>query len=182
MNVLLQYFRSPFGELIVGVYDVQLCLLDFRYRKMRSQVDRRIQSMLGCDYEQQKHPLHETCMAELEAYWQQKRQTFSVPLMFVGSEFQQKVWQQLCKIPYGQLQSYGELAQAIGAPNAVRAVAAANGANAIAIIVPCHRVIGSDDTLTGYGGGLSLKKKLLQIEGHSILGDRVQRQQINLFD
>ena len=88
-----------------------------------------------------------------------------MPLLFVGSHFQKSVWQMLLEIPYGQTISYGEMARRIGMPKAVRAVANANGANAISIFAPCHRVIGSDRSLTGYGGGLDTKKFLLALEG-----------------
>ena len=88
-----------------------------------------------------------------------------MPLLFVGSDFQKSVWQMLLEIPYGQTISYGEMARRIGIPKAVRAVANANGANAISIFAPCHRIIGSDRSLTGYGGGLEAKKFLLELEG-----------------
>ena len=83
----------------------------------------------------------------------------------MGTDFQQKVWQALQNIPFGKTQSYGQLAESLNMPSAVRAVANANGANAISIIVPCHRIIGSNGTLTGYAGGLGAKKRLLEIEG-----------------
>ena len=89
---------------------------------------------------------------------------FDIPMLFAGTDFQKKVWHKLLEIPYGVTISYGELATQLGMPKAVRAVANANGANAISIIVPCHRVIGSDHSLTGYGGGLAAKKKLLELE------------------
>jgi len=87
-----------------------------------------------------------------------------VPLLFVGTDFQKTVWNELLKIPFGKTISYGEMAKHIGRPQAVRAVANANGANSISIFAPCHRVIGSDHSLTGYGGGLSAKKFLLELE------------------
>jgi methylated-DNA-[protein]-cysteine S-methyltransferase len=90
--------------------------------------------------------------------------TFDFPLAPQGTPFQQQVWRALCDIPYGETTSYGELARRIGNPNAVRAVGLANGSNPIAIIIPCHRVIGSNGSLTGYGGGLPIKKALLALE------------------
>lgn len=101
---------------------------------------------------------------ELDEYFRGERKEFDLPLLLAGSEFQKRVWQQLRYIPYGQTVSYGELAAAIGAPKSVRAVANANGANAISIILPCHRVIGSDGSLTGYGGGIDTKRYLLELE------------------
>lgn len=102
---------------------------------------------------------------ELRRYFAGERVQFSCPLDLHGTPFQMQVWQELCRIPYGETRSYGELAHAIGRPNASRAVGAANGANPIAIIVPCHRVIGHNRTLTGYGGGLPTKAWLLSLEG-----------------
>ena len=101
---------------------------------------------------------------ELDEYFRGERKEFDIPLLLAGSEFQKRVWQQLRHIPYGHTVSYGELAAAIGAPKSVRAVANANGANAISIILPCHRVIGSDGSLTGYGGGIDTKRYLLELE------------------
>ena len=92
------------------------------------------------------------------------RKKFDIPVRFVGSSFQQKVWNELLKIPYGKTVSYLEISKKIGDEKAIRAVAAANGANAISIIVPCHRVVGSNGELTGYAGGLTVKKKLLHLE------------------
>ena len=89
---------------------------------------------------------------------------FDIPLLFIGTEFQKNVWHKLLEIPYGKTVSYGELAKLLGIPKAVRAVANANGANAISIFAPCHRVIGSDHSLTGYGGGLAAKRLLLDLE------------------
>ena len=101
---------------------------------------------------------------ELDEYFRGERREFDIPLLLAGSDFQKRVWQQLPSIPYGQTASYGELAAAIGSPRSVRAVANANGANAISIILPCHRIIGSDGSLTGYGGGLRAKQYLLDLE------------------
>lgn len=106
----------------------------------------------------------ESATAQLDEYFACKRQTFDIPLLFAGTDFQKTVWNTLLSIPYGKTISYGEMARLIGKPRAVRAVANANGANAISIFAPCHRVIGSDNTLTGYGGGLAVKEYLLKLE------------------
>lgn len=103
-------------------------------------------------------------MRQLDEYFAKERKEFDLPLMFVGTGFQKSVWNALLSIPYGKTESYGALAARLGRPTAVRAVAGANGANAISIIVPCHRVIGSDHSLTGYGGGIEAKKYLLELE------------------
>src|SRR5579862_5544096 len=102
---------------------------------------------------------------ELRRYFAGERVQFTCPLDLHGTEFQMQVWRELCRIPYGETRSYGEIAYNIGRPNASRAVGAANGASPVAIIVPCHRVIGSNGTLTGYGGGLPTKSWLLTLEG-----------------
>jgi methylated-DNA-[protein]-cysteine S-methyltransferase len=101
---------------------------------------------------------------QLRAYFAGELEAFDLPLAPQGTPFQQKVWEELCKIPYGETTSYGELAKRIGNPNASRAVGLANGSNPIPIIIPCHRVIGSNGKLTGYGGGLPIKEKLLALE------------------
>jgi methylated-DNA-[protein]-cysteine S-methyltransferase len=102
---------------------------------------------------------------QLHAYFDGRLREFDLPLEFHGTTFQQNCWRQLLTIPFGQTWSYMQMAQAIGSPKAVRAVGAANGANPIAIVVPCHRVIGANGKLVGYGGGLPLKKRLLALEG-----------------
>jgi len=102
---------------------------------------------------------------QLKEYFNRERKEFDVSLEIIGTEFQKKVWNELAKIPYGETISYGELANRMGDKNLMRAVAAANGANPIPIIIPCHRVIGADGSLTGYGGGLDVKQKLLELEG-----------------
>jgi methylated-DNA-[protein]-cysteine S-methyltransferase len=101
---------------------------------------------------------------QLEEYFAGERTTFDIPLRMQGGPFEREVWAELLQIPYGETASYGEIARRVGKPHASRAVGAANGRNPIAIIVPCHRVIGSDGTLTGYGGGLERKRALLDLE------------------
>lgn len=101
---------------------------------------------------------------QLRAYFAGELEAFDLPLAPKGTPFQQKVWSELCKIPYGETISYGELARRIGNPNASRAVGLANGSNPIPIVIPCHRVIGANGKLTGYGAGLEIKEKLLALE------------------
>ena len=103
--------------------------------------------------------------AQLDAYFAGHRTSFDLPLRPVGTAFQQAVWAQLCLIPFGETISYGELARRVGNPNASRAVGMANGRNPIAILIPCHRVIGADGSLTGFGGGVDVKRSLLELEG-----------------
>jgi methylated-DNA-[protein]-cysteine S-methyltransferase len=111
-----------------------------------------------------KDMLLQDCKAQFDAYFAGTLQQFDLPLAAIGTEFQQAVWQQLSKIPFAQLRSYSDIAQALNNPKAVRAVGAANGRNPLTIIVPCHRVIGANGTLTGYAGGLERKDWLLKHE------------------
>nr|WP_321453427.1 methylated-DNA--[protein]-cysteine S-methyltransferase [uncultured Carboxylicivirga sp.] len=165
MNLVsIQYYSSPVGELIIGDYNNQICLCDWRYRKMRSSVDNRIKDGLKAEFIEMKTDLIQTTINQLNEYFQKQRTHFNIPLKFVGTEFQQKVWKSLLTIPYGQTESYLGLSKRLGNEKAIRAVAAANGANAISIIVPCHRIVGSNGELTGYAGGLPAKKKLLELE------------------
>jgi methylated-DNA-[protein]-cysteine S-methyltransferase len=109
-------------------------------------------------------------LLQLRAYFAGELRKFDLPLDMQGTAFQKRVWEELLHIPYGETRSYMQVAKALGAPHAVRAVGAANGANPVPIVVPCHRVIGSSGKLTGYGGGLELKKRLLELEGAWAMG------------
>lgn len=115
------------------------------------------------NWTEDKKPLQEA-ITQLKAYFAAKLRDFDLPLVLHGTAFQLAVWRRLQKIPYGETTSYGAIARELGAPEAARAVGLANGSNPIPIIVPCHRVIGSNGDLTGFGGGLPLKKKLLELE------------------
>jgi methylated-DNA-[protein]-cysteine S-methyltransferase len=114
-------------------------------------------------------------MAQLSEYFAGRRRRFDLPLAPRGTEFQRRVWRALTEIPYGKTISYGELARRIDKPSASRAVGLANGANPLPIIVPCHRVIGADGSLTGFGGGLPIKRKLLALEGAEAEESGLQR-------
>ena len=116
------------------------------------------------NYRTQETPLIKRAFSELEEYFNGQRKTFELPLKLEGTEFQKKVWQELIKIPYGKTISYKELAKAVGNEKACRAVGMANNKNKIMIVIPCHRVIGSNGDLTGYAGGLNIKKQLLDLE------------------
>ena len=116
------------------------------------------------------HPLLESLEYQLAEYWAGHRRAFSVPLDLQGSPFQQRVWHNLLTIPWGKTRTYLEQATALGDPNSIRAVAMANGRNPVAIVVPCHRVIGTDGSLTGYAGGLDRKRALLDLDGWKPLG------------
>jgi methylated-DNA-[protein]-cysteine S-methyltransferase len=111
------------------------------------------------------HPILSEAARQLRAYFAGQLRRFDLPLDMQGTDFQLRVWRELERIPYGETRSYRQIAAAIGAPRAVRAVGAANGANPIPIVVPCHRVIGASGKLVGYGGGVPLKQRLLELEG-----------------
>ncbi len=162
--VCTQRYHSPCGDLILGSFGDRLCLCDWVVEQHRNIVDRRLRKMLQATCEERPSAILREATEQLDAYFARERTHFSLPLLFVGSDFQQQVWHSLLEIPYGKTLSYGELARRIGQPTAVRAVANANGANALSIFVPCHRVIGSNHSLTGYGGGLAAKQFLLQLE------------------
>jgi len=158
-------YRSSFGELLIGVFEGEVCLCDWKYRRMRSAIDRRIQNEIGVGYiEIQGNKLIAEVIRQLESYFKGDLKEFDVPLRFCGTAFQIDVWNGLLKVPYGETMSYSELASMISRFGSTRAVATANGANAISILVPCHRIIGSDGELRGYAGGLRIKKKLIELE------------------
>lgn len=158
-------YESPCGILLLGSFGDKLCLCDWQVEKHRSHVDKRLKRILRAEFEEGTSEVVEQAVQQLDEFFAGKRREFDVPLLFVGTDFQKTVWNELLKIPFGKTISYGEMAQRIGLPKAVRAVANANGANSMSIFAPCHRVIGSDHSLTGYGGGLAAKQMLLELEG-----------------
>lgn len=169
-NVIqIQYYQSPCGELILGSYQGKLCMCDWNREGRRVLIDRRMQKLLHADYEKSSSEVIVRTIIQLDEYFGRKRTAFDIPLFFVGTDLQKTVWKELLNIPYGMTLSYGDLSRKLGNPKAIRAVAAANGANPISILVPCHRVIGSDRKLVGYGGGIPAKKILLELE----LSDKV---------
>ena len=156
-----QRYVSPCGELLLGAWEGQLCLCNWTKEKHPGRVEARLQRLLGAAYQEETSDVTREAARQLDEYFKGERQAFDLP---AGSDFQQRVWQELLKIPYGETISYGELAKRIGQAQAVRAVANANGANALSIFIPCHRVIGSNRSLTGYAGGLAAKQYLLAWE------------------
>ena len=165
-QVNIQYFKTEYAEFILGSYDEKLCMLDYRYRKKRVTVDNRIKKALNAEFVEKDDKVLQKTREQLDEYFKMKRSEFDIPLLMVGTAFQKSVWSALLQIPYGQTASYLELSKNIGNEKAVRAVANANGANSIGIIIPCHRIIGSNGELTGYAGGLALKKRLLELENN----------------
>jgi len=158
MTTFYQLHQSPTGELLLVSDGEALTDLHMTAGKYVP--------VIGKDWvRNERLPLLKQTKRELDAYFQGKLRAFSVPLAPRGTDFQKRVWIALTKIPYGETRSYGQQAHSIGQPAAVRAVGAANGKNPIGIIVPCHRVIGANGTLTGYAGGLHNKEFLLKLEG-----------------
>lgn len=144
------YYSSPVGDLLIESEGDKIITLNF---------------LKTARVEDQRTPVIEQCVSELDEYFFEGRKFFTVELKLIGTDFQTKVWNELLTIPYGRTISYAELAVRVGDAKTVRAVGLANGQNPIAVIVPCHRVIGSNGDLIGYGGGLDKKEWLLLHEG-----------------
>lgn len=158
-------YHSPCGPLRLASHDGRLCLCDWLERKHPELIRRRLTTSLGQEFRQGSTAVLQEAAAQLDEYFAGRRRAFSVPLLLVGTDFQKAAWQELQRIPYGSTLSYAEEAIRIGRPEAVRAVANANGANAVSIFVPCHRVIGANGSLGGYAGGTDAKRWLLEMEG-----------------
>ncbi len=157
MQLSYQYLDSPVGQLQLVANETALVAVLWENEKP----DR---VRLACLVEDLQHPILLKTAQQLNEYFAGKRQTFDLPLDFSGTEFQQKVWQALLTIPFGETRSYKQIAEQIGNVKAVRAVGAANGKNPISIIAPCHRVVGANGKLVGFAGGLENKDILLKIE------------------
>jgi AraC family transcriptional regulator, regulatory protein of adaptative response / methylated-DNA-[protein]-cysteine methyltransferase len=163
--IRIAWIDSPLGPLVAGAVDAGVCLLEFSDRRMIEAQAEALRGRFKLPAAPASHPLLERLELEISEYFAGKRRDFDLPISEPGTPFQERVWTALRGIPYGETRSYADLAREIGDPAALRAVAQANGRNRIAILVPCHRVIGSDGGLGGYGGGVWRKKRLLEIEG-----------------
>jgi AraC family transcriptional regulator of adaptative response/methylated-DNA-[protein]-cysteine methyltransferase len=162
--IRVAWLRTPMGPMVAGATDEGLCLLEFTDRRM---LERQL-SILGKRFKLPLAPgdndhLRRT-RDEMDRYFAGELREFTVPLRIVGSDFQQRVWKALLRIPYGETRSYKQLAKSVRSPDAVRAVGQANGMNRMAIVIPCHRVVNADGRLGGYGGGLWRKQRLLALE------------------
>ena len=178
MTLYVTYFDTPLGKMKAAATDDGICLFDFRYRRMIDSIMNRIINGLGADeVTEAHHPHFDTLKKQVDEYFAGQRKEFDLPLHLVGTDFQKRVWNGLLEIPYGETRSYKQQSIFLGNEKAIRAVAGANGENGIAIIIPCHRVIGENGSLTGYGGGLPKKKWLLDHE----LKYSGKTAQINLF-
>jgi len=159
--------ETPIGEMIAAATETHLVVLEYSRRQRLDQQLARLTRTTGFVLERGDSRIVRELRRELDEYFRGERKVFSVPIDARGTPFQMRVWTQLRRIPYGTTTSYGRLALRLGRSEAVRAVARANGDNPLAIIIPCHRVIGADGSLTGYGGGLWRKKKLLDLEART---------------
>jgi AraC family transcriptional regulator of adaptative response/methylated-DNA-[protein]-cysteine methyltransferase len=156
--------ETPLGEMVAGATDEGICLLEFTDRRMLPTEYKDLTRLLKTTFEDGENRHLKFLKKQLNEYFDGKRKEFDIRLVTPGTEFQQAVWQELKSIPFGTTRSYQEQAIALNKPDSIRAVANANGMNRISIVIPCHRVIGSDGRLTGYGGGLKRKKWLLDHE------------------
>jgi AraC family transcriptional regulator of adaptative response/methylated-DNA-[protein]-cysteine methyltransferase len=162
--VKVSRITTPLGPMLIGATDRSVCLLEFVDRRMLPNQVKRIRSRLRAVFVPDSNGVIRSTEHEIEAYFGGELRDFPTELELCGTDFQQSVWRALMDIPYGEVRSYADVARSIGRPSAVRAVGRANGMNALAIIVPCHRVVGADGALVGYGGGVWRKKRLLELE------------------
>ncbi len=171
---------SPVGDFVAGATSKGCCLFEFLDRGGVERIVWRSGAKRGLGSVSGTSGLIDRMEKEVSEYFDGSRKTFSVPLDMQGTPFEMTVWKELLKIPYGETRSYGEVAAALGKPGAARAVGGANGANCLAIIVPCHRVIQEDGSLRGYGGGLWRKRFLLELEGCRFTPDPCDQPQLQM--
>lgn len=162
--VITSWIESPLGPLVAGATSKGICLLEFSDRRMLEAQIKTLKTRFKCAIVPGSNEWLEMVAIELTEYFAGRRKQFTVPLIYPGAPFEERVWNGLLRIPYGETRSYEALATEIGAPRAQRAVGRANGMNRIAILIPCHRVVNKDGKLGGYGGGLWRKQRLLDLE------------------
>ena len=163
-QISIQYYNSPCGKLVLASMGNELCLCDWNENPCGERNLHRLTRNMKTSFKTEATSVLEETKRQLDEYFAGRRQTFDIPLRPIGTDFQQRVWSALLRIPYGETRSYKDIALNIGRPQAVRAVAGAIGANGINILIPCHRVIGSNHNLTGFTGGLKAKSMLLEME------------------
>ncbi|MCS3531953.1 bifunctional transcriptional activator/DNA repair enzyme AdaA [Chryseobacterium sp. JUb7] len=164
MIIDLKRIETPLGTMYACAIDEGICLLEFTDRKNMEKQFISLSKALNAEIVQGENKHFRQLEDELKEYFEGKREKFDVPLYITGTEFQQKVWQLLREIPIGETRTYKQQSEFLGNPKAIRAVGTANGINKIAILIPCHRVIGSSGELVGYAGGIWRKQKLLELE------------------
>ncbi len=162
--ILTDTVPTPLGPMVVCSTENGICLLEFRDHQPKNSEKEVLEKKLNGIVKEGENVYIKQVKQELKEYFSGERRQFDVPLQFIGTAFQQSVWKYLLDLPYGTTTTYMKQALALGNPKAVRAVAAANGQNKIAIIIPCHRVVGTNGKLTGYAGGLERKRWLLDFE------------------
>ena len=167
-KIHIQYHKTKIGEFILGEFENKICIIDWKNRKARTTLDKRIQKGLNAEFVEQRTEILTKAQKQIDEFIKGKRTQFDFPILPVGTDFQKKVWENLQKIPYGKTVSYLELATQLKNPKGVRAVASANGANAMSLVIPCHRVIATGGGLGGYAGGLETKQKLLELEKSNV--------------
>ena len=165
LDIVTATLDTPIGPLLAGARDDGVCLLEFTEPARLELQLAAVQRSLKATTRPGDHPYLGVLRRELAAYFAGRLQVFSVPVVAPGTAFQERVWAELRRIPYGETRSYEELARAVSGATAQRAVGRANGTNRIAIVIPCHRVVNKNGQLGGYGGGLWRKEALLRLEG-----------------
>lgn len=164
-HIAVSTYQSPLGLMFLGATENGICLVEFHDRIHLEKTLLKLAESLNAQFVEQENQHLSQLKDELALYFDKKLQKFKVPLVFTGTDFQQKVFQSLLQIPYGNTSTYKKQAIFLGDEKAIRAVATANGLNKIAIVLPCHRIIGSDGSMVGYAGGIHRKEALLQLEG-----------------
>ena len=172
MTIKTQTLQSAIGPMFAAVAQGRLCLLEFSERRMLPTQLKLIQKYFAASLVEAEDPIFVELQTQLDEYFRAERLSFELPLALPGTAFQRRVWQRLQAIEYGHSLSYQQLATSLGEPSSARAVACANGANRLAIIVPCHRVVGSDGQLVGYGGKIWRKRYLLDLEAGRLPASR----------
>ena len=163
-SIHIQYYNSPCGEMVLASMGDELCLCDWNEMPCAERNKHRLVKYMNAVFRVETSYVLEQTKKQLDEYFSGTRKAFDIPLHPVGTEFQQQVWNALLEIPYGETRSYKDIALSIANPKGIRAVAQAIGANGISILIPCHRVIGSNHSLTGFAGGIEAKRILLEIE------------------
>ena len=163
-SIHIQYYNSPCGEIVLASMGNELCLCDWNKMPCAERNKHRLAKYMNAEFKVEISYVLDQTKKQLDEYFSGTRKAFDIPLHPVGTEFQQQVWNALLEIPYGETRSYKDIALSIANLKGIRAVAQAIGANGISILIPCHRVIGSNHSLTGFAGGIEAKRILLLIE------------------
>ena len=167
-KICIQYHTTKYAEFILGSFQDKVCLLDYKYRKQRLNLDQKLQKFLLSEFVEQQTTLLDAVKIQIDEYLIGKRFIFDFPYLYSGTVFEQCVWEQIKSIPRGESATYLELANTLG-QSASADVARASGQNILALLIPCHRMLNNDGSISGYGGGVPLKEKLLFLEKQSTL-------------